>query len=70
RRFIAALVDRLAIPWAVMVEASPRLELILRRKDGRLLINLVNRGAAETLSSQRVIVGCSLCSWWIIPACS
>ncbi len=56
RRFIAGLVDRLAIEWAVTVEAPPRLELILRRKDGRLLVNLINRGAAETLGPQRVIV--------------
>lgn len=56
RRFIAGLIDRLGVRWTATVEAPPRLELILRQKDGRLLVNLVNRGAAETLSPQRVIV--------------
>jgi hypothetical protein len=56
RRFIGALVDRLQIAWTVTVEAPPRLELILRRKDQRLLINLINRGAGEMHSPQRVIV--------------
>jgi len=56
RRFIGALVDRLQIAWTATIEAPPRLELILRRKDERLLINLVNRGCGEMLSAQRVIV--------------
>lgn len=56
RRFIAGLVDRLRIPWEVTVEAPPRLELIARRKDGALVVNLINRGAGEALSPNRVIV--------------
>ena len=32
---------------SVTVEAPPWLELIARRKDGRFVVNLVNRGAGE-----------------------
>ena len=56
RQFIGGLVERLDIPWQVTVEAPPRLELIARRKDGALVVNLVNRGAGEALSPNRVIV--------------
>ena len=56
RRFIGDLIARLAIPWQVTVTAPPRLELIVRQKAGRLLVNLVNRGAGEALAPNRVIV--------------
>ena len=56
RRFIGDLVQGLDIPWAATVEAPPRLEMVLRQKDGKLLVNLINRGAGETLSPSRVIV--------------
>jgi hypothetical protein len=56
RRFIGGLVDRLALPWAITVSAPPRLELVQRRKDGKLVVNLINRGAGEALSPRRVIV--------------
>jgi hypothetical protein len=56
REFIADLVRGLGIPWKVTVEAPSHLELILRQKEGRLLVNMVNRGAGEMLSPQRVIV--------------
>jgi len=56
RRFIGNLVERFAIRWMVTLEAPPWLELILRQKNGKLLVNLINRGAGEMLSSQRVIV--------------
>jgi hypothetical protein len=56
RHFIAGLTARLGIVWTVTVEASPRMEMILRQKNNKLLVNLVNRGAGEMLSSQRVIV--------------
>jgi alpha-L-fucosidase len=56
RQFIGGLVERLGIPWEVMIEAPPRLELIARRKEGKLVVNLVNRGAGEALSPNRVIV--------------
>jgi len=56
REFIADLVSGFGIPWKVTVEAPPRLEMILRQKEGRLLVNLVNRGAGEALSAHRVIV--------------
>jgi len=56
RQFIGGLIERLGIPWEVTVEAPPRLELIVRRKEDALVINLVNRGAGEALSPNRVIV--------------
>lgn len=56
RAFVAGLVDRLRIPWLVEVDGPPRLEVILRHKEGKLVVNLINRGAGEALSPQRVIV--------------
>jgi alpha-L-fucosidase len=56
RRWLAALLDDEQIDFAVHVDAPPHLELIARRRDGRLLINLVNRGAAEVISENRPIV--------------
>ncbi len=56
RELIRKLVDQLGIAWDVSLDASPRLELIARRKEGCILPNLVNRGAGETLSTQRMIV--------------
>ena len=56
RRLIAGLIDPLGIEWLVEADAPPRLEIVLRRKDGRLAINLLNRGAGETLGPNRVIV--------------
>ncbi|HEY7032651.1 MAG TPA: hypothetical protein VH482_15015, partial [Thermomicrobiales bacterium] len=50
------LIDRLEIDWLVTLDAPPRLELILRQKEGRLLVNLINRGSGETLSPRRVVV--------------
>ena len=55
-KFVGGLIDRLGIDWLVALEAPPRLELILRRKDGKLLVNLINRGAGEQLSPRRVVV--------------
>ncbi len=56
RRFIGGLIEGLDILWEVTVEAPPWLELIARRKDGKLVVNLINRGAGEALSPNRVIV--------------
>lgn len=56
RRFIAALIDQFAIPWQVTLDAPAKLEPVVREKDGRLLVNLINRGAGETLTPQRLIV--------------
>jgi hypothetical protein len=56
RDFIRGLIDRMALDWRAALDAPPRLELILRQKDGRLLINLLNRGAGEALSPHRVVV--------------
>jgi len=56
RAFIGNLVAGMAIPWAVTVDGPPRLEMILRQKEGKLLVNLINRGIDEPLSANRVAV--------------
>ena len=56
RRWLAHLVAGFPIAWTVAVTASPRLEVILRRKEAQLLVNLINRGAGETLSPHRVVI--------------
>ncbi len=56
RRFFGTLLDKMAVAFDIRVKASPRLEIIARQKDGRILINLLNRGAGETLSPNRFIV--------------
>ncbi len=56
REFIGHLVDSLGVSWAATVEGPPQLEMILRQKDGDLMVNLINRGSGETLSPTRVIL--------------
>jgi hypothetical protein len=56
REWVGNLLDDLGIPWMASVKGPPHLEMILRQKNGRLLVNLLNRGAGETLSPSRVIV--------------
>jgi len=56
RQAIGDLVSRLGIAWRATVAGPPQLEVILREKEGRLLVNLLNRGAAEPLAPQRVVV--------------
>ena len=53
REFIGRLVDGLSIPWAATVEGPPQVEMVLRQKEGKLLVNLINRGAGEALSANR-----------------
>jgi hypothetical protein len=56
REFIAELIARMEIDWLVELDAPPRLELVLREKDQKLVASLINRGAGEALSPNRVIV--------------
>lgn len=56
RQFIGSLIERMNITWAVEVEGPARLELTLRQGNNGLLVNLINRGAGETLSPRRVII--------------
>ncbi len=56
RMLIANIIASLAIEWTVMIEASRDVELIQRRRDGSLMINLLNRGANEYLGPNRVMV--------------
>jgi len=56
RRFIAELIHRMNVPWMIEVNASPRLEIILRQKGNRRMVNILNRGAGETFSPRRVML--------------
>ncbi len=56
REFIGVLVKNLGIPWEVTVDAPPHLEQIVRVKNGKLLVNLINRGAGETFSPSRSVL--------------
>jgi len=56
RRFIDTLVRGLNIEWTVRLEGPPWAELIAREKDGAFMLNIVNRGAGETLSPNRTIL--------------
>jgi hypothetical protein len=56
RMFLAEIFNSFNIPWLVTLTASPRLEMILRQKEEKMLVNLINRGAAEMLYSHRVMV--------------
>jgi len=56
REWIGNLVEGLGVPWVAEVAGPPHLEMILRQKDGKLLVNLINRGSGEMLSKNRVLV--------------
>ena len=56
REFIGKLVDGLGIPWAATLDGPSQAEMVLREKEGRFLVNLINRGAGEALSANRVTV--------------
>lgn len=55
RRVLSELLEALAIPWRVTLDAPAQLELVLREKAGKLVINLLNRGAGEMLMPRRVM---------------
>jgi alpha-L-fucosidase len=56
RKFLGRIFDSFDIPWLATLTASPRLEMILREKNGKTLVNLINRGAGETLYPQRNMI--------------
>ena len=53
RAFMRSLVDRLGIAWEVEITGPPSLEVVTRTQGDHLAINLINRGAGETLSPHR-----------------
>jgi len=55
RRVLGRLIAALDIPWRVTLDAPAQLELVLREKAGKLVINLLNRGAGEMLMPRRVM---------------
>ncbi len=56
RDFIANIVTDLGIDWAAEIDAPAQVELVLRRRPGQIVANLLNRGAGEMLMPRRVIV--------------
>ena len=54
RDFVRHLVGCLGIVWEVEVDGPPALEVVVRTQGDRLTVNLINRGAGETLSPRRV----------------
>lgn len=56
RRFVAKLIDGQPIDWTVTAQGPSWLEIVVREKDERLLVNLVNRGSGETLYPNRLII--------------
>lgn len=56
RAWFDQLVERMDIPWDVTIEGPRCLELIVRQKWGDLMVNLINRGAGETLAPNRMII--------------
>lgn len=56
RSVIEEVIASRGIPWTVQAKGSRALEIIQRRQKGKLSINLINKGAAETLSPHRVVV--------------
>ena len=56
RRLLRELIDGLDIDWKISLKAGPEIELIARKRKRRLLINLLNRGAGETLMPERVMI--------------
>jgi hypothetical protein len=56
RSCLEDLVTRLNIEWTVELAAPAWVEVICRRQDGALMVNLLNRASGETLSPQRTIV--------------
>lgn len=55
REFLESLLDRLGISWEVTVDGPPALEVVTRTQGDQLAVNLINRGAGETLSPRRVM---------------
>ncbi len=56
RQLIDELVGELGIDWTVTHDGPPWCELIVRRRDDRLVVNLLNRGAADTLTPDKPVV--------------
>jgi hypothetical protein len=56
RAFVDELVEWFDIDWQVTHDGPPWCELIVRRRDDRLVINLINRGSADTLTPEKPIV--------------
>lgn len=57
RHFIKNIIDSLGIDWKVRVIKAPAwMEMILRDRDGKLLINLIHRGSGEMTYGNRTIV--------------
>jgi hypothetical protein len=56
RRFIGDVVDALEVPGLARMSGPPTVEMALRQKDGKTLVQLVNRGSANPLGHYRNMV--------------
>ena len=56
RNLVAQVVDEFNIDWLVEIKAPNWIEVILRKQQDKLLINLINRGSGMSLSPERFIV--------------
>ena len=56
RRFFDRFFREMEIDWTVEIDAPPQVELVLRRKEDSLMVNLINRGAGMTTCTQRPII--------------
>ncbi len=56
RRMVAQWIERLNLEWNVEMTGPAWAEMIVREKDGNLMIHLINRGSGETLAPNRTII--------------
>ena len=57
RRLIGNMLKMLPVePLVKAQDASPRLEIVLRQRDQKLLVNLINRGPAIALPPKRILI--------------
>ncbi len=56
RKYIKSLIDSLKIDWQVQADGPSWLEVVVRTKNDKLLINLINRGAGPTTNKFRTLI--------------
>ncbi|MCF6176204.1 MAG: alpha-L-fucosidase [Victivallaceae bacterium] len=56
RQYVKSVIDSMQIAWLTEVKSSSRLEVVLRRKNDLLLINLLNRGAGIMTNNRQPII--------------
>lgn len=56
RQYVKNVIDTMDIDWKLEVTGPSWLEVVLREKDGKLIINLLNRGAGAMTNERRPII--------------